>query len=154
MYRGPIKKPRIPALTTIPQHIDSNQSEVFVTPSGEKLPLTPQYHIEASTANKSNASLIKQPDNFDSPPELARHTSTPMHLSVISLQKNLAQQSNLPEFNLKTPTWQRTFDSTTGSSNCNSAASTVADSHYFTADVDGRMLKLSLEASNDTASSR
>ncbi|XP_058794603.1 uncharacterized protein LOC131666188 isoform X2 [Phymastichus coffea] len=155
--KGPIKKVAAPVVTASPVSnlpCDNNNNSDII-PVEKKLLLTPQYHIEVNASEKSLASAgslhLKNPENFDSPLELARHTSTPMHLSVVGLQKYHGHPPSVPEFDLKTPSSQRTFD-TIGSS-WGSAAS-VFESRYFTAETDGPSLGSAIEGSNNSTNAR
>ncbi|XP_031783745.1 uncharacterized protein LOC100679353 isoform X2 [Nasonia vitripennis] len=100
-----------------------------------KLPLTPQIQ-PSSEANKSLRSIdtssiirLKQ-ENFDSPPELARHTSTPVHHPAVALPGQKLQSGVggvIPQFSLKTPcSFDRRYSSSATSS------SSTFESRYYT----------------------
>ncbi|OXU22575.1 hypothetical protein TSAR_016652 [Trichomalopsis sarcophagae] len=113
-----------------------NDEELAATPDAErKLPLTPQVQ-PSSEANKSLRSIdtssiirLKQ-ENFDSPPELARHTSTPVHHPAVALPGQKLQSGAggvIPQFSLKTPC---SFDKRYSSSATSS--SSTFESRYYT----------------------
>ena len=105
-----------------------------------KLPLTPQQPASATLSNGPKKLLLSseivslsarlKQDSLDSPPELVRHTSTPVHLCVPG-QKPQVQAASIPHFFLKTPSssGRRTFDAT--GSTC-SRGSSVCESRYYT----------------------
>ncbi|XP_011500927.1 PREDICTED: uncharacterized protein DDB_G0284459-like [Ceratosolen solmsi marchali] len=131
---------------------------IAVNDSGDSennLPVTPLFAISIDDskslkiADSSSILRLKQ-ENFDSPPELVRHTSTPMHSIGVLGQKQLGTAA-IPQFVLKTPSSfdKHTFETT--ESTCSHVASSGFESRYYTgisSSIDEPLTKLALSNNN------
>jgi hypothetical protein len=153
------KQREIEAPVTIPEDVPCIAVNDSADPENH-LPLTPVFvsSIDDSKSLKiadSSSILRLKQENFDSPPELVRNTSTPMHGVGTLGQKQLGAAA-IPQFVLKTPSFDKHTFETTGSA-CSHVGSSAFDSRYYTgisSNADEPLARLSLSNSNTNDNTR